>query len=440
MSASAPSSNKRSASQLDPGDSSTSSKIAKVHPFFSKTVETTPGAGGSLQWSTPYGPTCLYAVHLDPQNFRKVAAFDLDGTVIASKPFSAGQLPWHWWNAVVPAKLAEAVSDGYAIVLISNQGGLKSPVQKKAWKEKIALIADALPGIPFRLFAATAKDNYRKPMIGMWDALEKLYAAENVQIDRTSSFFVGDAAGRHDPNNAKKKDWASTDRKWALNVGIPFHTPEEYFLGQAINPNFKLSGFDVCSLPSLPLFTPSSSPLLLDPPAQELVLLVGYPCLGKTSFFRRYFEPAGYLHINQDTLKTRDKCVKTVQEALAAGKKCVVDNTNRDAYTRKYYLDVAKKLKVPVRCMYFTGSLELAWHNNLYRAYGVPPSGATDELPREVIPKLVFTKFQSDFEEPALSEGFVQIKKVNWVFNGTEEEKKAWSQWMLQFDERKDET
>ena len=39
------------------------------------------------------------------------------------------------------------------------------------------------------------------------------------EIDKQSSFFVGDAAGRKD-------DFSGTDRKWALNVDIPFRTPE----------------------------------------------------------------------------------------------------------------------------------------------------------------------------------------------------------------------
>jgi hypothetical protein len=38
-------------------------------------------------------------------------------------------------------------------------------------------------------------------------------------VDKTASYFVGDAAGR-------PGDWASTDRKWAINVEIPFFTPE----------------------------------------------------------------------------------------------------------------------------------------------------------------------------------------------------------------------
>jgi bifunctional polynucleotide phosphatase/kinase len=101
---------------------------------------------------------------------------------------------------------------------------------------------------------------------------------------------------------------------------------------------------------------------------RELILFVGYPCLGKSSFYRRHFQPIGYKHVNQDTLKTRDKCIKAVEQALGTGESCVVgefclifsgfpfivplcnaDNTNRDVKTRKYYVDVARRLGVPVR-------------------------------------------------------------------------------------------
>ncbi|KAJ7150255.1 polynucleotide kinase 3 phosphatase-domain-containing protein [Mycena filopes] len=448
-------SKKRTSSQRDPAGGSASNKVPKIHPLFGpKTTPIEAESTGSLRWPKALGPTgsCLRARNLDPSSSVKVAAFDLDGTVIASLPFSAPPLQWHWWNASVPAKLMKAVSEGYAIVMFSNQGGLKSESRRKDWKKKIALISAAAPELPFILYAATAKDNYRKPMTGMWDELERHYAVDGVTIDKASSFFVGDAAGRTYPNSTKLKDFAATDRKFALNVGIPFYYSrsipplapprapltaiQEYFLGKAPDPNYTLKGFHVSSLPSLPLYTPSSSPLLPSPPAQELVLFVGYPCLGKTTFFRQHFEPAGYLHINQDVLKTRDKCVKAVQAALAAGKKCVVDNTNRDAFTRRYYIEVATKLKVPVRCMLFTGSEELAIHNNLYRAYCLPSSVAAREPPREALPRLAFTKYKDSFEEPELGEGFSQIKKINWVFEGTEEEREAWSRW-LQVDSEK---
>jgi hypothetical protein len=77
----------------------------------------------------------------------------------------------------------------------------------------------------------------------------------------------------------------------------------------------------------VPLVTPTSSPILLSSPRQELILFVGYPCLGKTSFYRRYFQLAGYVHINQDTLRTRDKCVKAAREILQRGESCVIGKT-----------------------------------------------------------------------------------------------------------------
>lgn len=49
------------------------------------------------------------------------------------------------------------------------------------------------------------------------------------------------------------------------------------------------------------------------------------------------------------------------------------------------------------------------------------------------MPYIAFTGFRDNYEKPELSEGISEIKKVNWVFNGSEEEKRHWSMW-LQID------
>ncbi|KAK7043791.1 DNA kinase/phosphatase Pnk1 [Paramarasmius palmivorus] len=411
---------------LEASGSGKQSKVAKkIHPFFSKDKQDSQHVG-SFQWLKALGSkaTCLHGVNLEPPSRSKVALFDLDGTIIKSS-LNSKSTAWEWWRTEVPTALKKAHEEGFSIVVISNQA-LK-PAALNTWKEKVLSIAASLPALPFRILAASAKDCYRKPMIGMWVELDRIFKEDGVEIDKAQSFFVGDAAGRQ---YAGGKDWASTDRKWAINVGLPFHTPEEYFLGLPVNKNYVLDGFHVSNLPELPPYTPTHTPLITGTASPEIVLFVGYPCLGKTTFFRRHFEPAKYCHVNQDTLGSRSKCVKAAEEALSKGMSCVVDNTNRDAATRKYYVQLARKMKVPIRCFLFTGQMELAWHNNLYRAYNTPPSVAAREPKRDVLPFLAFTSFKNDYEEPEESEGFSEIRKVNWVFEGDEEERQFWSMWL----------
>jgi len=257
-------------------------------------------------------------------------------------------------------------------------------------------------------------------------SLIKFYHA----TDKSSSFFVGDAAGRQ--FQKRKGDFASTDRKWSLNVGIKFYTPEEFFLQLPAHQDVMLPGFHVSSLPDLPLYTPTSLPLL-PTSGSEIILFVGYPCLGKTTFFRRFFEPAGYMHVNQDTLKTRSKCARIVRDILQSELSCAVDNTNRDRATRKVYVDLAREFNVPIRCFIFTGSIELAWHNNLYRAFNLSPPLTAKEPARKLLPYSAFTSFLQNYEEPCSDEGYSEIKRINWVFNGSDEEKSRWSMW-LQID------
>jgi histidinol phosphatase-like enzyme len=95
--------------------------------------------------------------------------------------------------------------------------------------------------LPIRVLAATAKDQYRKPGIGLYELLHDLYEAKGLEIgtcdpsprqariilrftseDIENSFYVGDAAGRAGDHN-------DTDRKFAVNAGLTFYTPEQYF-------------------------------------------------------------------------------------------------------------------------------------------------------------------------------------------------------------------
>ena len=78
-----------------------------------------------------------------------------------------------------------------------------------------------------RVLAAFSRvDIYRKPNIGMFQVVEQVYRDAGYAIDMKNSFYVGDAAGRVALRKGDIRDHADTDYKWALNVGLPFYTPE----------------------------------------------------------------------------------------------------------------------------------------------------------------------------------------------------------------------
>lgn len=164
-----------------------------------------------------------------------------------------------------------------------------------------------------------------------------------------------------------------TARYFALNAGISFFTPEEFFVErkftvptasvaivQALHAVFRMDetkSHDMETTPPRPTQIVASDaarigtvPLQLAVGKQEMVVLVGSPSAGKTTFFERYFAPHSYAHINRDTLGSTAKCVHQCRAALKEGLSVVIDNTNPSIATRKLYLDVAKEIGVPVRC------------------------------------------------------------------------------------------
>lgn len=109
----------------------------------------------------------------------------------------------------------------YAIVIITNQGSIslkKDPKTFKSdqrslanFKTKVASVLSHFD-FPILLLAATARDKYRKPRIGIWtELLDALDFDEGTGPDVQSSFFVGDAGGRAATTNANA-DHACSDR------------------------------------------------------------------------------------------------------------------------------------------------------------------------------------------------------------------------------------
>jgi len=205
----------------------------------------------------------------------------------------------------------------------------------------------------------------------MWEMLLADKGLQREDVDIANSFFVGDAGGRLASDIDKfKADFSCSDRDMASNVGITFHTPEEFFLQQEAKPFARL--FDPTSyLKTLTLVQqkkPTSVYTKKHP--LELVLFCGSPGAGKSTFFWTQLKPLGYERVNQDLLGSRKACIAAATNFLKAGCPVVVDNTNADKDTRAQWIALATEMGIPVRCVLFTASPKLCEHNNAVRALG----------------------------------------------------------------------
>lgn len=280
------------------------------------------------------------------------------------------------------------------------------------------------------------------------------HATGRVSLDcQSASFYCGDAAGRISAPQwatlaGRKKDFACTDRKFAYNIGggLFFCVPEMMFGGAVSEKDFfdesspggarlhvtafsalsaatrpfswegvppeKLQGYPrsyagltlrvhrLGAIETVLLSTqPCSQLFAREDGQQELVIFVGYPSCGKTTFFQRFFLPLGYTQVNQDTLGTRSKCLSAASSAWLAGKSVVIDGTNGSRQVRQLFTQTvagveAKRKRNPekkiyIRIFWFQHSLEEAQHWGAVRA----KSGE-----RARVPDVAYFSYRKHFE------------------------------------------
>ena len=162
------------------------------------------------------------------------------------------------------------------------------------------------------VFVATQQNNYRKPNPDMWNVFQQ-YLPKIME-----TLYVGDAAGR-------PSDHSDDDKRFAENVKIPFLVPEDFF------PNNEIT----------------------IPETQTMFIFVGMQGAGKSFFYQTNLQPLGWVHANQDILKTQPKMLATIRTALSQGKSVAVDATNPDPQKRAEYLKLAMEYQVPTLIIYF---------------------------------------------------------------------------------------
>lgn len=383
----------------------------------SKVAKKAKMEGVGVWTSLEKGDLLVYNMKSGGSGSEKVAAFDMDGTLIVTQSgrvFATNYDDWKIIFSEVPGKLKQLREEGYKIILFTNQAGIAAGKQTVAGIQgKITAILSKLGFADAQAFISTGRGKFRKPAPYMWEYMEQ-HCNGGVTVDRSRSIYVGDAAGRPEVPKQRKKDFSSADRLFALNLAVPFKTPEELFLGRKTEP-FKMPEFDPRSLSSnAPQFDPASTIVPLQPP--ELVVMVGFPGSGKSVLATSVLAAKGYRHANRDTLGTWQKCAAAVQSALQAGQSVVVDNTNPDRESRSRYIKIATDLKRPARCFVMDICKAHARHNNKFRELTDPSHSKVSDM--------IFNMYKSKFQPPALSEGYVDIVKVNFVpkFRDTKDE------------------
>jgi predicted kinase len=135
----------------------------------------------------------------------------------------------------------------------------------------------------------------------------------------------------------------------------------------------------------------------------EVVILVGLPAAGKTSFYRLYFAGT-HTHISKDNwpnAKGREaRQRRLIDEALAAGQSVVVDNTNPTEGERAAIVEVARARGARVIGYFIAVPTRAAVARNAVRTG------------REKVPNVAIFTVAKRLERPSLDEGFDQLFRV----------------------------
>lgn len=194
--------------------------------------------------------------------------------------------------------------------------------RRKQFETKLGAISEQL-AVPLSIYASVERDQFRKPRLGMWVEFLKDQGLLGEEVDTESSVFVGDAAGRTKGSIQGilcKPDFSCCDRDFAENAGLTFKTPEEFFLGQRARPFrrvFQPRAF-LQEMADVPL------PRISRIEQAGVIVFVGTPGAGKSSFFWKVLQPLGFERVNQDTLKSRQNCLKAADQLLRAGKSVAI--------------------------------------------------------------------------------------------------------------------
>ena len=307
--------------------------------------------------------SCLLVRKVAKQEPRhKVAAFDLDGTIlqwtVAGWPSQFEH--YELWNTQVFQKMKEFYNQGYKIVIISNQGGIRKAFDGKRatlGKNLIEWLASKIDPIPLNCVMSTDKKcGYHKPNTGMWKICEQ-ECNKGVELLIEDSFYVGDSVGEDDPQGG-------VDENFAKNVGemkggdLKFYEPQDFF-GQS-NSDRRKSVAILKNYERPPESALRARAALLGGYLKGPIMLVlcGAQGSGKSTFASHLTKGSegNWVAFSQDTINKgkpgkREEVENEASRALNRGQSVIVDRTHLTKEQREHFVSLAQDLGIPVHCV-----------------------------------------------------------------------------------------
>ncbi len=395
-----------------------------------------------MSWESDTTEGLLYYCQPNKKNNSdKILGLDLDWTII--KPEMGKKFPVSaddWIFAYNLKKIRDYYKDGYKIVVFSNQKGSyegKGGITFEEFQSRWFKILKGL-NVPVYILAAPKDDFNRKPGTRMWDFMEQNLNGD-MKVDRKKSLYIGDAAGR-------PKDHSDVDIKFAINLGVKFETPEEFFEDSKEFPFEKLKDELKGVNPKTFLENLEKNKEINNDSFQELnngfkskdlrvILLVGSPASGKSTLSKKILDESVKvnnrswhvysLDLEGTKKKLKDKIKKILTESEEG---CIIDATNANKESRNEWIKLVDTIneknekKAKIWCVYSNISKELAFHLNKIRGI----RGVIDpEYHSKQVPAVAIHAYWKKFQAPTLDEGFEKIVEMYFEpqFKSKEEKK-----------------
>ncbi len=337
----------------------------------------------------PFKGTFIINAYLKNHS-SKIAAFDLDNTLIRYKCDTRLANVNTGWSLVygVKNKLKELVENDFKIVIITNQ--CSSKFDHDEFNKKISNVVKELE-VPLQVIVCTESGYSKKPSIGSWKFLELNNGS--IKIDTSKSFYVGDAAGR-------SSDVSDMDYKFAINNGVKFYIPDEYFDDCRIK----------IPLPVHPVALINNKNENMDESRlctgeKEIIILVGPPACGK-SIWCEQNKFKNYAIINQENHKIKTKMMISIRQYLQKGQSVIVDKRNEYIKDREEIITIAKNSGASVKIVWFDFPKIICEHICAYR----------EIMFGKEVPHIIISKYYSKikgFDPPTEEEGTLLIKHFN---------------------------